>query len=215
MVNRNDLNFVVTNPDCIYKFDNVIPEKILREINNFDWNKLIWNNTGFSDRLQFATGYYRFFDFISYDSSPSFIEELKNIAIDLFKSIPNNDVTSIEHLTSYAIMSDENFSACKHEIHQDGAEFGGKWSMLYHLIGTEGPTEFYSDFFNQKLIQSYDFIPGRLIIFPSIYPHKGCPQFRDRRLTIDYIFNIKSTLNKNILDNNISLKKKYHNYYTI
>lgn len=212
--NKNDLNYIVTNQDLIFVFDDVIPNNTLNDIQSFDWDNISWNKIGFSEvEFQSTGGWYRNYDFKKDIYKPTFVNELLELALDKFKSIPNNTVNNLEHLESYAIMSDTDYPSCKHEIHQDGALLGGAWSMLYHLVGTEGPTNFYNNFFEKQLIKSVDFKPGRLIVFPSLYPHKGMPQFRDKRITIDYLFKIESTLNKYILDNSVPLKNKYQKHY--
>ena len=214
MFNKNDLNFIVSNPNLIFNFTNTIPQSLLQDINNFEWDKLLWNKIGFSEvEFQSTGGWYRNYDFNTDSMTPNFVKELKQIALDRFSSIPDNIVSNVSSLESYAIMSDVDYPSCKHEIHQDGAELGGRWSMLFHLVGTEGPTEFYDNFFNKKCIKSFDFLPGQLIIFPSLYPHKGVPQFKDKRITIDYIFHIDCSYNKYILDSSLTLKNKYQQYY--
>lgn len=212
---QNDLNYVISNPDMIFYFEDAIPIDVFQNIHQYPFKELKWGTHNFKNGFDFqkTPGWYRYYDYADTGDEPDWVTKLRDIALDKFSKVNDNIITSHSCRKSYMIMSDTGYHSCQHEIHQDFAEMGGKWSFLYHLIGTEGPTEFYSSFLDKKLIKSIPFKPGNLIIFPGIYPHKGDPKFNDLRITIDYLMDINCSANRNILDKSNALKKKYQQHF--
>ena len=202
--------FAETNTDLIFIFDNILENECLETINNYDWNSLNW----FRQREH---GMIRGYLFRDGDSIfPTFLETLKLIAL---KNLQTKDNTAtIADVYSYYVGFATKNDKMYHQpgIHADCGGPGGRWSCLYHLRGdsSSGPTTFYNNTVNKKIIKSVEFKPNRLIIFPSIYQHQGSiPEDGKERMIINISLWFDTKLNKDILKNSPNLQKEYQKYY--
>lgn len=202
--------FAETNTDLIFIFDDVLENECLETINNYNWSLLNW----FRQREH---GMIRGYLFRDGDSIfPTFLETLKLLAL---KNLQTKDNTAtIADVYSYyiglAVKDDKIYH--RPDIHADCAGPGGRWSCLYHLQGdsSSGPTTFYNNTVNKKIIKSVEFKPNRLIIFPSIYQHQGSiPEDGKERMIINISLWFDTKLNKDILKNSPNLQKEYQKYY--
>ena len=84
-------------------------------------------------------------------------------------------------------------------IHRDYDSLN-HWSFLIHLKGTSGNTCFYESIIKDKICKSIPFKPYTLIIFPSLYAHKGMNTTTIDRYHINFIMELDTKLNGKILD---------------
>lgn len=173
-----------TNTDLILIFDDVPG---LDKIKNFDWTRLNWAKrdsllAGDTCRITFNPRHYCL----------RFAEDLVSAAIDQLSAYDKN-VKLIEINTFFSILSTPGNNGQK--LHSD-TTFPGTWSILYYLDGIDGPTEF-SDA-DGNIVHSVEFKPGRLVVFPSIYSHRGCLPSKGKRTILNAIVRLKFNLNKQV-----------------
>ena len=214
-----DLTDVNTNPDLIFCFDNVLDERTLLEISQHDWRSRQWSGgariNGIIANIEniaptdFKSGDLR--KRISKMSKPNypFFEPGFISAIDCFLKLdPNFKI--VDHIGSYWTIQDEKLDNID-QVHRDYYEFQPCWSVIFHLLGDSGPTEFYRSFYDKEPFKNIDFKPGRVILFPSIYPHRAGVPNRSLRICHSVRLIIDSKLNNDILKNSPNLKKYDYN----
>lgn len=82
-----------------------------------------------------------------------------------------------------------------HEAHQDQYIFDDQWTVLVHVYGSSGDTVFYKSMNIQEVIMSVPFRPGRMLLYPSIYAHKGnLPTDSNKRCIINYLYKLDTKL---------------------
>lgn len=198
-----DLKFVETNPELIFCFDDVLDQDTLNNIVSFGWQDMPFS------RLK-SNGFIKTFTY--YPGNLDFLETLTNNGFRCFQSKDNN--ASLLTVSSFLFnLAEDDGIMTRSEIHPDIFATGGKWTMLYHLTGDSGPTDFYNNVVNKKVIKSVEFKPNRLIIFPGIYVHRGSLPNRDIRLVVNIRCEIDTILNKNILKNSPILENRYQGDY--
>lgn len=79
------------------------------------------------------------------------------------------------------------------DIHQDNI-MPHYWTAVLHVSG-DGPTTFYQKADESTLVKTVDFVPGRLIIFPSVYWHRSNIPQGDHRHTIGMTFVVRDLVN--------------------
>ena len=199
-----DLKFVETNPDLIFCFDDVLDQSILNKVSNFDWNNLVptvGKANGFTKTYTFKIG------------SLDFLETMSNTGFSCFQTMD----TSARLITASSFLfglSENDGRMITQEIHPDSFETGGKWTMLYHLEGNSGSTDFYNNSIKDTLIKSIEFKPNRLIIFPGIYRHRGNLPNTGTRLIVNIRCEFSTKLNEDILKCSPRLQKIYQQEYS-
>jgi hypothetical protein len=198
-----DLKFIETNPDLIFCFDNVLDQSILDKASNFDWNSLFptrRRSNGFIKSYSFKIG------------SLDFLETMSNAGFSRFQTIDASaTLTSVS--TFLFGLSENDGRMTRAKIHADVFETGGKWTMLYHLHGNSGPTDFYNNFIKNTVVKSIEFKPGRLIIFPGIYMHRGGLPTDGTRLVVNIRCEFDTKLNEDILKYSPMLQQRYQQEY--
>jgi hypothetical protein len=197
------LKFVETNPDLIFCFDNVLDQSILDKVSNFDWNSLVPTrnrSNGFIKTYNFKIG------------SLDFLETMRDAGFSCFQTM---DASARLILASSFLfgLSENDGRMVRAEIHPDAFETGGKWTMLYHLDGNSGTTDFYDNSIKNTVIKSIEFKPGRLIIFPGIYRHRGSLPNSGTRLVVNIRCEFSTKLNEDILKYSPRLQKIYQQMY--
>jgi hypothetical protein len=198
-----DLKFVETNPDLIFCFDNVLDQSILDKVSNFDWNSLVPTRgraNGFIKTYTFKIG------------SLDFLETMRDAGSSCFQTMD----ASAKLITASSFLfglSENDGRMITQEIHPDSFETGGKWTMLYHLDGNSGSTDFYNNSIKDTLIKSIEFKPNRLIIFPGIYRHRGNLPDTGTRLVVNIRCEFSTKLNEDILKYSPRLQKIYQQEY--
>lgn len=206
-----DLDLVQTNPDCIFSFDDVFSEEDMERIRQHNWRARAWEN---------GWNYHGILNFGD-KTLPELVPRLKNYhsneipfsglgvltAARLLEKI-DNGFSIRQHIGSYWTIQDESMNN-PDQVHRDYFEFEPAWSILFHLIGDSGPTEFYHTFQDKIPFRQIDFKPGRAIIFPCLYPHRAGQPNSSLRVchSVRLILNFKP--NNNILDLNKDLANKY------
>ena len=202
-MSAEDLKFVETNPDLIFCFDDVLDQSILDKVSNFDWNSLVpvvRKSNGFVKTYTFKIG------------SLDFLETMSNTGFSCFQTMD----TSARLITASSFLfglSENDGRMITQEIHPDSFETGGKWTMLYHLEGNSGSTDFYNNSIKDTLIKSIEFKPNRLIIFPGIYRHRGNLPDTGTRLIVNIRCEFSTKLNEDILKYSPRLQKIYQQEY--
>lgn len=198
-----DLRFVETNPDLILCFDNVLDQSILDQVSNFDWNSL-------APTRRRANGFVKTYPFKI--ESLDFLETMRDAGFSCFQTIdPSAKLTAIS--TFLFGLSENDGRMTRAEIHPDVFEPGGKWTMLYHLDGNSGTTDFYNNAIKNKVIKSVEFKPGRLIIFPGVYMHEGKLPTSGTRLVVNIRCEFDTKLNEDILKYSPMLQQRYQQEY--
>jgi hypothetical protein len=198
-----DLKFVETNPDLIFCFDNVLDHSILDKVSNFDWNSLVptrRRSNGFVKTYTFKIG------------SLDFLETMRDAGFSCFQTMDTSArLTSVS--TFLFGLSENDGRMTRAEIHPDSFETGGKWTMLYHLDGNSGSTDFYNNSVKNTVVKSIEFKPGRLIIFPGIYRHRGSIPNNGTRLVVNIRCEFDTKLNEDILKYSPMLQQRYQQEY--
>lgn len=172
--------FVITNPNLIFNFQD-LSEGQVNELNSHDWGSYPYSKGLLS--CEFALG-----------NEPRILTELLNEGMARFKLIDKDvELLSVHrqglHLTSTDLDNPL-------PIHADSFDFAGFWTILVHLSGTMGQTKFYDNHIKPKEIMSFDFSPGRIVIFPSLFAHSGTkPIDGTTRYTMNYRVLVKTHLN--------------------
>lgn len=198
-----DLKFVETNPDLIFCFDDVLDTPTLSKISNFGWNTMPFSRSK-------SNGFIKGFTY--HPGDLDFLETLTNNGISCFQS--NDPSASLKSTLSFLFnLSENNGIMTRSIIHPDVFEPGGKWTMLYHLDGNSGPTDFYNNSVKNAVVKSVDFKPNRLIIFPGIYMHRGSLPDSGTRLVVNIRCEIDTKFNSEILSRSPMLQKRYQQNY--
>jgi hypothetical protein len=177
------LDTVITNPELIYVFDDVVNAKELEIIQAVDWESRSWVN--------------------GYNTWPGppgkgmpVGDLLCEKMVDRIKQLDRKAKIQ-SHVGSYYVLRDQVNELLEDNIHRDYYDFQFAWTGVFHLIGNSGPTFFYRTFDSLEPIKSVDFKPGRLIIFPSLYAHKaGLTNPGSLRLVHSVRLILKSRLNE-------------------
>lgn len=173
---NHKLNHVVTNPDLILVDMINVSSQLQEQIDNFSMLNL-------SERVEIN----------QYD----FINPLKNICLEKFKTIDPN--VKEQQLLRVLLTKSPNGVRKEDGVHRDSDDYT-HWSFLVHLKGNSGDTLFYESMINPFVCKSVSFKPGKIMIFPSIYPHEGCSSTTIDRYTINFIVELDTELNKKVLE---------------
>lgn len=153
------LDSIETNTDMIYVYDNALDRSELAALNSYNWSLRDW------------TAYCRWPNPIVEKETP-LGDILCNRMVSYLKKI-DKDLEVIEHIGSYYVLRDKTNEHLDDNIHRDFYNYENVWSAVFHVIGKHGPTIFYPNFQSDNPILNIDFLPGRLILFPSLYAHKA------------------------------------------
>lgn len=177
---QQKLNHVRVNTDLILSTELSLPNELVESINKFEMLDL-------STHVEIDT----------YD----FIKPLHNLCIEAFlKFDPTADIKTL--LRVLLTKSVKNVFK-EDNVHRD-YDFLNYWSFLIHLKGNDGNTAFYDSIINPNIVKSFPFKPYTLIMFPSLYAHQGYSPTTVDRYAINFIMEVESSLNKDILKNSSS-----------
>jgi len=214
-----DLMEVKTNPDLVFCFDDVIDPETLLKISQHDWRSRQWSGGW---QINGIIGNIAEVIPINFISNPQITTKFKQTdsvqhpfvklgitkTMDCFLNLdPNFKI--IEHVGSYWTIQDEKIDNVD-QVHRDLYEFKPCWTVLFHFLGDSGPTELYHSFYDSEPYRKINFKPGRVIIFPSIYPHRAGVPNRTLRVCHSVRLIIESKLNNDILKNSPNLQKYDH-----
>lgn len=86
-----------------------------------------------------------------------------------------------------------------HETHQDQYEFDNQWTVLVHVYGTSGDTMFYKTMNIPEIVKTVSFRQGRMLLYPSVYAHKGSmPTDNNKRCIINYLYKLETKLSDKV-----------------
>jgi len=177
------LDTVVTNPELIHVFDDVVDAEELAIIQAINWESRSW-----------VDGYNTWPQPSGIDMPAGYL--LCKKMVDCIKLL-DRKARIQSHVGSYYVLRDRVNELLEDNIHRDYYDFQFAWTGVFHLIGNSGPTVFYRTFNSLEPIKSIDFKPGRLIIFPSLYAHKaGLTNPGSLRLVHSIRLILKSRLNE-------------------
>lgn len=176
------LDTVITNPELIYVFDDVVDTKQLTSIQQINWESRFWVD--------------------GYNTWPGPCNEnmplghfLCSKMVDCIKTL-DKKARIQSHIGSYYVLRDHTNNLLEDNVHRDYYDFQYVWTGVFHLIGDSGPTHFYKTFNATEPFKSIEFKPGRLILFPSLYAHKaGLTNPKSLRLIHSIRLLLKSKLN--------------------
>ena len=180
-----DASIIKFDPSLIFVFDDA---KGLNAVKQFDWGSLAWNR-----RNEYAGGNTCRINLGYKHYCRRFSGSLLVAAEAALRGIdPDVKVTSLH--TFFTVLSDPTM-AVEQKLHSD-SESPNIWSLLYHIEGTDGATEFADEVGN--VVHSVEFKPGRLIIFPSVYRHHGCLPTQGRRIILNAIVEMDFKFNNSV-----------------
>ncbi len=154
------LNSIITDSNLIYVFDNILNQSELAYLQQYPWSERSWCN-GWNDWPNSRD------DTVmpmGYDLCSKMFNHLKQI---------DPHVQLEKHIGSYYVLRDITNEFLDDNIHRDFYDFKNVWSGVFHIIGNHGPTMFYKDFTTENPCLEINFVPGRLIIFPSLFAHRA------------------------------------------
>jgi hypothetical protein len=199
---EQDITDIKTNPELVYVFDDLFPEALLQSMQDYDFQSLDWKpRTGSTEWHVFEP-----------DSiiRPAFlITTKKYIEKKLRTSSPSTTISTVATEFMFCSRNTGLFGQC---IHFDVFEAGPFWTSIIHLKGEGGNTIIYEDFNSEKVLTEVEFKPGRVILFPSLYPHRGMlPPSGNPRYSFNSVFKIVNfDCNEHILDlSSLRLKEKF------
>lgn len=198
-----DLKFVETNPDLIFCFDDILDIPTLSKISNFGWDTLPFTRSK-------SNGLIKTFSYF-----PGDLDFLETLTVNGIRCLQSKDSSaSLKNVASFLFnLSEDNGIMTRSVIHPDVFETGGKWTMLYHLDGNSGPTDFYNNSVKNIVVKSVEFKPNRLIIFPGIYMHRGSLPDSGTRLVVNIRCEFDTKFNTEILNRSPVLQKRYQQDY--
>lgn len=197
-------NHVITKLELVFVSQLDFSEDIQTEIQNYNYQTILDKlpGTGFNFYTQFDNGGIKVvglddWDTIIHQEKPTYIEKIQSLIINEWKNIDPTAVIGPNLRTNLnvGIMNDR-----QSDVHLDvTGTWVKEWSALVHLNDSDGPTDFVTSKIMQDVILSIPFKPGQLIIFPSVYAHRGSVPTTNNRCTINYMFNVDTELNKQVL----------------
>jgi hypothetical protein len=144
---NHKLDRVITNTDLIFVTKLQIPKELQTEIDNINCTALV-NNVTYEDY--------------------KFIKPIEQLCLMELQKIDKEIVVYNTHriLLSQLPKNHKHIDG----IHRD-SDVLNHWSFLIHLKGDSGSTVFYDDLIRSQICKEVPFVPGTLIMFPSLYPH--------------------------------------------
>jgi hypothetical protein len=195
---------VNTNPDLIYVFDNVLDENDIKDIQTFNWDWLPWRER---DNYSISPGTARFDFYVNNPVDPPFLTYTKVKVVDRIRQTLDPSAELVAVGVEFAIRSTSNDEVSGQSIHRDCQELGSIWSILIHVMGDSGATEFFDNNSDRNLVKSVPFKAGRIVMFPSLYSHRGRLPEQGKRISMNSICKMNFSKTENIFDRSPELKK--------
>lgn len=163
------LSAVHTNTDLIFVYDDFLPEKVIASVQNYDFETIPWTNR---DQASTAGGTQRYDFREKLPLHPPFTRITKQYVLHGLRNCFGPDV-AIDGLAVDFILRSNRLTASGQKPHHDCQELGPLWTILIHVSGSDGDTVFMERLGSTKEVARVNFRPGRVVVFPSIYPHYG------------------------------------------
>jgi hypothetical protein len=194
----------VTKTDLIFVKQLDFSIDILNEIQNYNYqtilNKLV--GTGYNFYTKFDNGGTKVVGLDDWDTvikqqPPTYMDKIKQLIVAAWAEIDPDAVLLKDFRINLNIGVPTDRPS---DVHLDvTGTWSNEWSALVHLNDSDGPTEFFTSRIVENLIFSVPFKAGQLIIFPSVYAHRGSVPTSNNRITINYIFDVNTELNTRVL----------------
>ena len=195
---------VITKPELVFVKQLEFGEDVQYEIDNYNYqtilNKIL--GTGYNIYTQFDNGGTKVVGLDDWDVT---VKQAKPTYLDKIRSLIAQEWSKIdpEAVIGPTIRANLNVGVPTNrlsDVHLDvTGTWSNEWSALVHLNESDGPTDFVMSKIMQDVILSVPFKAGQVIIFPSVYAHRGSVPSANNRLTINYIFNVDTELNSRVL----------------
>lgn len=187
---RTDLNHVYVRD---YEFSEEL--KHLLETESVPWGITNKNQIWDGGRLHMLTAYHN--DWWN-PENPKWVYLIDEMVQNFIKDIDNDVVIeSLNRIHALEFINDGDMRC--HEAHQDQYIFDNQWTVLVHVYGTSGDTVFYHSMNIQEVIKSVPFKQGRMLLYPSVYAHKGnLPTDNNKRCIINYLYKLKTHINDDV-----------------
>jgi hypothetical protein len=182
---------------------------ILDEIKNYNYDPVLQSsfNAGYSSFYGFDGGSVCIIGINDMENPwneigvtpPDYLDKLFHLVEDEWKNIDpaaKIDKRIRTHLNIHKVQG-----ARPSDIHHDiGDKWSREWSALIHLNeGSDGGTEFFNSLIFEEKILTVSFVPGQIIIFPSVYAHRGQIPTTNNRIVVSYMFTVDTELNARVL----------------
>ena len=189
-------SWATVNPDLIYVFDDILPNTLFQQLCNYNYSDLTWQDRrGETAWHVFNAGEL---------PRPAFLTTTKQYIVRHLQTIdPDAAITSV----AFEFVMKSQPGDLGQSVHPDVYEYGPHWSILIHIAGDGGQTTFYNDLEGPEVF-AVDFKPGRVIIFPSIYLHKGNLPVTGTRYVLNSIVQLKFAPTADILKLSPELQAK-------
>ena len=195
---------IVTNLDLVFVRQLTLSNDILEEIQNYNYQPLMSKECGgYNYFYSFDNGNARIIALDEWDDlgvkQPDYLEKIFHLVEAEWRTLDPAAVIKQRVRTNLNVVEAKNArpSGLHHDIR---STWNQEWSALVHLNqGTDGNTDFFNSMIFQDHVLSVPFVPGQVIIFPSVYTHQGQVPTSNTRYTINYIAEVDTVLNQQVL----------------
>jgi len=197
-------NHVITKPELVFVSQLNFSSDIVEEIQNYNYKTILRNmpESGFEFHTKFDNGGVRVVELGDWEvvvrqEKPKYLEKIQTLIEKEWTNIdPDSVIKNMLRVNLNIGISTNRQSG----IHLDVVNtWTNEWSALVHLNESDGPTDFFASKIIQDVVVSVPFKPGQVIIFPSVYAHRGSVPSSTDRYTINYIQRVDTKLNKQVL----------------
>ena len=194
----------ITRTDLIFVRQLEFSNDILEEIENYNYTAIQekTDGVGFNQRTGFDNGGAWVVGKTDWEKlaleKPTYLDKVKQLVIDQWHILDPDVVIRDSLRANLNIVVKTNRPS---DIHADILRsWTDEWSALVHLNESDGPTEFVaSKIMQENVVASIPHKAARLIIFPSIYAHRGLVPTDKNRYSLSYIFKVDTKFNSQVL----------------
>lgn len=188
---------IVTDTNHIYIRDYDFSTELLEllEKESVPWGKTTKNQIWDGGKLNMLTAYtLNWWN----PENPKWVYVIDDMVQKFLKDIdPDCEIESLNRIHALEFVNDGNMRC--HETHQDQYVFDNQWTVLVHVYGTSGDTIFYKNMNIPEIVKTVPFRQGRMLLYPSVYAHKGSmPTDDNKRCIINYLYKLKTKLSNDV-----------------
>jgi hypothetical protein len=195
----------LTSLDRLYERILPISKSLQESIDGYDWRSLPYHASSGNYHFRVDDGNTLVCALCDNDIwneaiTPPFVYELTTIVKNEFLKIdPTAKFNATVNLNINLTSTDPKFQMRQMDVHSDSDEFNNYWSFLVHLVGNSGSTMMYNNMVFGHPVKEFEFVPGKLCIYPSVYAHAGIlPNTAEDRVIARYIMEIDTVLNDKV-----------------
>lgn len=191
----------ITNTNLVFVRSLPLDSATRSEINEFNYSSLPWVKTVYNYNTKFYNGGIKIMtdDNWAGIQRPTYLNTIQQLIIKQWSVIdPDAKVQGL--LRTILNLSESDGSMTKADVHHDYTDhWTNQWSALVHLNNnTDGSTDFFTSLIFLNNVMTIPYVPGQVIIFPSVYAHQGQLPSVNKRLTANYIFEVDTKLNEQV-----------------